>query len=82
MKTNFKQVLFIFVLGLAISSCSKTYNCHCMYKENGVTTHEDDTKISETSKDKATSSCNQRNSSTSSTLGGNTYVNTTECAIN
>lgn len=82
MKKTLTSFAILFVLSVSISSCSKNYNCHCVYQTNGVTSHEDDTKMSYNSKSKATDACNQRNSSTSSTVGGNTYVNTTSCTIN
>ena len=80
-----KNVLFIsatIMLASGLTSCSKSYNCHCVYKENGTVTHTDDTKISENKSSKAKASCDQMDASTTSTVGGNTYINTTECDIN
>lgn len=80
-----KNVRFIaaaFVLAFAVSSCSKNYNCHCVYKTNGSVTHEDDTKISENKQSAAKSSCDQMDASSTSTVSGSTVVNTTECELN
>jgi cell division protein FtsL len=75
-------VISAFVLTLALTSCSKTYNCHCIYKTNGKVTHEDDHKISEGKKEKSAAACNRMDSETVSTLNGVTYVNTAECELN
>lgn len=80
-----KSVCIVFaavVLTTGLSSCSKSYNCHCVYKTNGAVTHEDDHKVNEGSKSKSAASCDQGDNSTTSTLNGTTVVTTTECDLN
>ncbi len=82
MKKNARFIFAALVLAFAVSSCSKNYNCHCVYKSNGTVTHEDDTKISENKQSAAKSSCDGMDASSTSTVGGTTFVNTTECELN
>ncbi len=75
-------MLFAVVVSLAtLASCSKSYNCHCVYKDNGTVSHEDDNKINEGSKDKSAESCAKMNSTSTTTLNGNTYTSTVECTL-
>lgn len=78
-----KKVLFTVALVSAtvLVSCSKQYNCHCVYKTNGEITNEMDNTISEGSKEESAASCDQMDASSTSSVGGTTYVNTTECSI-
>lgn len=66
---------------ITMTACSKSYNCHCVYKDNGTVTHEDDHKISEGSESKSAASCDKMDATTTSTLNGNTYTSTTECEL-
>jgi hypothetical protein len=68
-------------IALGSMSCSKTYNCHCVYKTNGTVSHEDDNKINEGKKSKSEAKCNEMDNSTTTTLNGTTFVNTTECEL-
>jgi hypothetical protein len=85
MKTTIKKNLCIITAAIALAfvttSCSKSYNCHCIYKTNGSVTHEDDHSINEGKKEKTAASCNQGDNSYTTTLNGNTSVSTTECEL-
>lgn len=82
MKKNIYTIAIAAALAIASASCSKAYNCHCVYKDNGVVTHEEDYKINEGKKEKTEAKCNSMSYQSSSTVGGNSYVSTTECALN
>lgn len=75
-------ILAALLLALGASSCSKSYNCHCVYSSNGTVTHTTDDKISENKQSKAKASCDQMDATSTSTVGGVTYTNTTECELN
>jgi hypothetical protein len=81
MKTVFKTFAFLAVITLTAASCSKTYNCHCIYKSNGTTTNEEDYKINEGKKSKSEAKCNEMDSETTSVVGSTTFHNTTECTL-
>jgi hypothetical protein len=81
MKKNVCIALSAFIIALGSMSCSKSYNCHCVYKSNGTVTHEDDNKINEGKKEKSAAKCNEMDNTTTSTLNGTTFVNTTECEL-
>jgi hypothetical protein len=81
MKKKLCIVLSAMAITIASTSCSKEYNCHCVYTDNGVVTHEDNSKISEGSKDKSSTACKKQNASNTYVLGGNTYATSTECDL-
>jgi hypothetical protein len=81
MKKNKIVVLATLALVFSLSSCSKSYNCHCVYKNNGTITREEDNTINEGKKEKSEAKCNEMDSQTSTTLNGNTYVTSTECEL-
>jgi hypothetical protein len=81
-----KKSLFILsavvTVSMGLTSCSKSYNCHCVYKTNGAITREDDSKINEGKREKSEAACNQGDSYNSVTLNGYTSVTETECTLN
>jgi hypothetical protein len=81
MKKNVCIALAAFVLTIGLTSCSKSYNCHCVYSTNGVVNHEDDNKINEGKKEKSEAKCNEMDNTSSVTLNGYTSVTTTECEL-
>jgi hypothetical protein len=78
---NIILILSCVALFISATSCSKAYDCHCVYKTDGTVTHEDTHQVNEGKKEKSATSCNQGDATTTSTLNGNTYVNTTECEL-
>lgn len=81
MKKTVCIALGALIITIAGSSCSKAYNCHCVYKTDGTVTHEDDNKINEGKKEKSAAKCNEMDHSSTTTLNGVTTVNTTECEL-
>ncbi|MDO8998369.1 MAG: hypothetical protein Q7W45_01290 [Bacteroidota bacterium] len=83
MKKTVSIVLIAFAINIGLSSCSKAYNCHCVYATNGVVNHEDNHKINEGKKEKSADSCNKGdNVTTTTTSNGYTSTTTTECELN
>ena len=81
MKKTILNFVALSVLAIAISSCSKKYNCHCVYTDNGSVSNETDSEISEGSKEDSQASCDKMDNTTATQLNGNTYTSTTECEI-
>jgi hypothetical protein len=78
------KLFSILATGLIITtatSCSKTYNCHCVYKSNGTVTKEDDYQINEGKKSKSEAKCNEMDSETTQVVGSTSFYNTTECTL-
>ena len=82
MKKNVSILLAAFALTIGLSSCSKAYNCHCVYSTNGVVDHEEDHKVNEGKKERSATSCNQGDNSNTTVLNGYTSTTTTECELN
>jgi hypothetical protein len=81
MKNKLVKGIAIVMMSATFMSCSKSYNCHCVYKTDGTITHEDDSKINEGSKSKSDASCKQQNNTTTSAVGGYTSTTSTECEL-
>ena len=69
------------IIAISSTSCSKAYNCHCVYKTNGTIDREDDHQINEGKKSKTEAKCNEMDKSSTSTVGSTTFVSTTECEL-
>lgn len=69
------------VIGIGSTSCSKAYNCHCVYKTNGTIDREDDRQINEGKKSKTEAKCNEMDKTSTSTVGSSTFVSSTECEL-
>ncbi|MCW3077553.1 MAG: hypothetical protein JWO32_2162 [Bacteroidetes bacterium] len=81
MKKNVFIILGALMLTGGLTSCSKSYNCHCVYSTNGVVNHEDDHKVNEGKKEKSAASCNQGDNTNTTTLNGYTSTTSTECEL-
>ncbi len=81
MKKTILNFVALSVIAIAISSCSKKYNCHCVYSSNGSVTNETDNQISEGSKEDSAKSCDEMDNTSTSQLNGQTYTSSTECEL-
>lgn len=80
-KKSLNIIIVAMMFAIGTTSCSKAYNCHCVYKTNGTIDHEDDSQINEGKKSKTEAKCNEMDRTSTSVVGSNTYVSTVECGL-
>lgn len=76
-----KKVMLAFVLFGGLVSCSKSYTCNCDYYTNGNLENSDNTTISEGSKDKSASKCDEMDADYTTELNGVTTHTETKCNL-
>jgi hypothetical protein len=76
-----KKIMLAAILIGGLVSCSKSYTCNCEYYSNGTLEHSDNTKISEGSKDKSSSKCDEMDDDYTTTVGGTAFHTETRCTL-
>nr|WP_294859314.1 hypothetical protein [uncultured Fluviicola sp.] len=76
-----KRSLLVLILLGGLVSCSKSFTCTCEYYSDGTLSNTDNTKISEGSKDKSATKCDEMDSDYTTQVGGNTVHTETKCTL-
>ena len=76
-----KKIVIMAAVAIALlaTGCSKTKTCKCTITQNWVSISDMDPMVSEVTQTINSGKCTDLNSTQNSSMGGETYVQTTEC---